>query len=76
MIWLAMGAVDYFRVSNFERPAFCLLDVENSYEDGGSGTYKGLGYSFDITGICYISLESALLIRQREGLAANRDPWL
>lgn len=50
MIWLAMGAVDYFGVSNFERPTFCLLDVENSYSDGGSGTYKGLGYSFDIMG--------------------------
>jgi len=50
MIWLAMGAVDYFRVSNFERPFFCLLDAENNYDDGGSGIYKGLGYSFDIKG--------------------------
>ena len=50
VLWITMGLVDYIRVSGFERPIFCLLDVENSYEDGGSGTYKGLGYSFDIMG--------------------------
>ena len=50
VLWIAMGLIDYFRVSNFERPIFCLLDVENSYEDGGSGIYNGLGYSFDIMG--------------------------
>ena len=50
VLWITMGLVDYIRVSGFERPIFCLLDVENSYEDGGSGTYEGLGYSFDIMG--------------------------
>ena len=50
VLWIAMGLIDYFRVSNFERPFFCLLDVENSYDDGGSGKYNGLGYSFDIMG--------------------------
>ncbi|NLB23772.1 MAG: hypothetical protein GX833_11085 [Clostridium sp.] len=50
VLWIAMGLADYIKVSNFERPIFCLLDVENSYEDGGSGTYNGLGYSFDIKG--------------------------
>ena len=49
-LWIAIGLVDYFRVSSFERPLFSFLDVENSFEDGGSGTYKGLGYSFDIKG--------------------------
>ena len=50
VLWTAIGGVDYFRVSNFERPIFCLLDAENSYDDGGSGTYNGLGYSFEIKG--------------------------
>ena len=50
VLWIAMGLIDFFRVSSFERPIFCLLDVENSYDDGGSGKYNGLGYSFDIMG--------------------------
>lgn len=49
-LWITIGLVDYLRVSSFERPLFSFLDVENSFEDGGSGTYKGLGYSFDIKG--------------------------
>ena len=49
-LWIAIGLVDYFRVSRFERPLFSFLDVENSFCDGGSGTYNGLGYSFDIKG--------------------------
>lgn len=50
VLWITMGIVDYIRVSGFEKPVFCLLDVKNSYADGGSVTYKGLGYSFDIMG--------------------------
>lgn len=50
VLWISIGLVDYFRVSGFEKPVFCLLDVENSYDDGGSGKYIGLGYSFDIKG--------------------------
>ena len=50
VLWLTMGAVDYVRVSHFERPVFALLDAESCYEDGGSGPYRGLGYFFDILG--------------------------
>lgn len=50
VLWIAMGFVDYMRVSGFEKPVFCFLDAENSYDDGGSGTYRGLGYSFDTMG--------------------------
>ena len=50
VLWIAIGLIDFFRVSSFERPIFCRLDVENSYDDGGSGKYNGLGYSFDIMG--------------------------
>jgi len=49
-LWIAMGLIDFFRVSSFDKPIFCRLDVENSFDDGGSGKYNGLGYSFDITG--------------------------
>ena len=48
--WIAVGVIDYATVSGFERPVFCVLDAEKSYQDGGSGTYVGLRYSFDIRG--------------------------
>ena len=47
-LWLAAGAFDFWRVTHFERPVFCLL--VNGADDGGSGQYIGLGYSFEIEG--------------------------
>ena len=47
-LWIAVGLVDYGRVHNFEKPIFC-LGTELA-DDGGSGHYVGLGYSFDIKG--------------------------
>lgn len=49
VIWLAIGIIDFSRVHSFERPIFCII-TESSYQDGGSGHYVGLGYSFDIKG--------------------------
>jgi len=43
-----MGVLDYFRVAGFEKPIFA-IPVETA-DDGGSGLYRGLGYSFDIEG--------------------------
>ena len=48
VLWLAVGMTDFFRVYYFERPVFCVL--VNGADDGGSGTYVGLGYSFAIQG--------------------------
>ena len=48
LLWLAAGAIDFWRVTHFDRPVFCML--ANSADDGGSGEYIGLGYSFDIEG--------------------------
>lgn len=45
VIWIALGAIDFFRVSSFDKPFFTLPTTES---DGISGTYTGLGYSFDI----------------------------
>ena len=42
------GITDYSKVHGFERPRCCILI--NGADDGGSGTYVGLGYSFDIKG--------------------------
>lgn len=49
VVWLAMGLTDFNKVvRNFEQPIFCILT--NSADDGGSGKYIGLGYSFEIEG--------------------------
>lgn len=46
VLWIAIGIVDYSRVNSFERPIFCVCP--EPMQDGGSGKYIGLGYSFDI----------------------------
>ncbi|MBQ2994372.1 MAG: hypothetical protein IJD56_02625 [Peptococcaceae bacterium] len=48
ILWITVGVVDYSRVHSFERPMFCVCS--EPMQDGGSGKYVGLGYSFDIKG--------------------------
>ena len=48
ILCIGTGLIDYTRVHKFEKPWFCI--ISNGYDDGGSGTYIGLGYSFDIEG--------------------------
>lgn len=48
IICLGTGITDYIRVHGFESPWFCILT--DGYDDGGSGRYIGLGYSYDIKG--------------------------
>ena len=47
-LWLAVFITDYYRVTRFEKPIFCVLTDER--KAGGSGNYRGLGYSFAIEG--------------------------
>ena len=47
-IWLIVGIIDFNKVNHFEKPVFCIAN--NTSDDGGSGHYVGLGYSFDIKG--------------------------
>lgn len=47
-LWILIGVIDFTRVHSFERPIFCVWSLK--YLDGGSGTYVGLGYSFEIKG--------------------------
>lgn len=49
-LWLLISLIDFSRVHGFERPIFCILPAEYAMEDGGLGTYVGLGYSFEIKG--------------------------
>lgn len=46
--WLAVCIVDFSRINSFEKPLFCI--ATQTADDGGSGKYVGLGYSFDIKG--------------------------
>lgn len=48
VLWLLLFVTDFYTVTRFERPLFCVLT--GAYQDGGSGHYRGLGYSFDIKG--------------------------
>lgn len=48
VLWLAAGITDFCRVYRFEKPLFCMLS--DGADDGGSGHYIGLGYSFEIEG--------------------------
>ena len=47
-VWLIMGIVDFALVHSYHRPLFGICT--ESMQDGGSGKYVGLGYSFDIEG--------------------------
>lgn len=49
-LWILTVIIDFARIHSFERPIFCILLAEYAKDDGGSGTYVGLGYSFDIKG--------------------------
>lgn len=48
LAWIGMFGMDLSRVSQFEKPVFCVLI--NGADDGGSGTYVGLGYTVEIEG--------------------------
>ena len=44
VLWLCIGIADFALVTNYEKPLFCIgIDLA---DDGGSGKYAGLGYSF------------------------------
>ncbi len=48
VLWFTVGMIDYVRAHSFEKPIFC-IGTELA-DDGGSGKYVGLGYSFDLEG--------------------------
>lgn len=47
-VWLIVGIIDFALVHSYRKPLFCVgVDLA---DDGGSGRYVGLGYSFEIEG--------------------------
>ena len=48
LIWFAAAATDLLRVNSFEMPIFARPSVTT--DDGGSGTYEGLGWRIELEG--------------------------
>lgn len=48
VLWAVIGIIDFVAVSSYRKPIFCV--AWKTSDDGGSGKYVGLGYSFDIMG--------------------------
>ena len=46
--WVVIGVIDFTMVNSYHKPVFC-VGAELA-DDGGSGKYVGLGYSFDVKG--------------------------
>ncbi len=48
-VWGSIAYTDYAKVAiSFDKPKFCIAPI--TADDGGSGNYYGLGYSFFIDG--------------------------
>lgn len=47
-VWAVLFTTDLVRVITWHRPLFCVPTI--GYDDGGSGTYVGLGYWYNIKG--------------------------
>ncbi|MEA1962298.1 MAG: hypothetical protein U9N81_13705 [Bacillota bacterium] len=49
VFWVIMLGTDYWKTTHdFEKPVFALCS--NGADDGGSGTYKNIGYYIEIKG--------------------------
>ena len=48
LLWFALAATDLLRLNSFEMPIFAR--PAETFDDGGSGTYKGLGWRIELEG--------------------------
>lgn len=48
LLWFAAMATDLLRLNDFEKPIFARPTV--TADDGGSGTYEGLGWRIELKG--------------------------
>ena len=67
LLWGAMFTTDYVRCGSLKRPLF-VVSTGDTADDGGSGTYQGLGYTVDMEvyldaeyGLCISSVEMKVL---------------
>ena len=62
ILWGIIFGIDYFRVANFKMPIF--VKAGETVDDGGSGTYYGLGYRVEVEK--NISAEYGVLLEKIE----------
>ena len=48
LLWFALAATDLLRLNSFEMPVFAR--PAETFDNGGSGTYKGLGWRIELEG--------------------------
>lgn len=69
VLWGAMFATDYVRCASLKEPLFVTAKGVTA-DDGGSGTYQGLGYTVEVEkcldaeyGVCVQSVEMRMFGR-------------
>lgn len=51
ILWGSLVTTDFYKsMYMYEKPMFAFLDKKTAADDGGSGKYRGLGYSIFIEG--------------------------
>lgn len=50
LIWSMMFTTDYIRCSHLMKPVFVVGIADTLADDGGSGMYRGLGYTVTVDG--------------------------
>lgn len=48
ILWLTVFITDYCCCASLREPVFVVADNDNLADDGGSGTYYGLGYIVEV----------------------------
>lgn len=64
LIWSMIFAVDCYRCSHLMKPLFTVGITDTLADDGGSGTYRGLGYTVVVDG--YLSAEAGYIAESVE----------
>jgi len=59
LIWSMIFAVDCYRCSHLMKPLFTVGITDTIADDGGSGSYRGLGYTVEVEG--YLSAEAGYI---------------
>lgn len=71
VIWGGMFGVDYYCCTQLEKPVFA--PVVETADDGGGGTYRGLGYTIEIQG--HLSAEYGFEIETLTMTVLNRTAY-
>lgn len=69
VVWLIIGGIDFVLVHNYQKPIFS--KGQDTADDGGSGRYVGLGYSFLLEGGLVIDENPQFQIKYFESYIFN-----